>query len=317
MNFNCFLGVDVSKLKLDFADSKNHLRGQVENSRDGVAKLIQRLPEPQSVLIVLEATGGYEKTLVNQLLDAGHLVALVNPRKVRAFAIGIGILAKTDAIDALVIANFGEKVRPRTLAQKHEKQDDLDQLVTRRRQLVELRKAENCRLQNVVHKAVRKSLLQTIKLFDKQILALEKEMTTLIESDDEWNDKAQLLSSVPGVGDVTARTLIAEVPELGQLNRQEIAALIGVAPFNRDSGKFKGKRTIFGGRAGVRSALYMAAVTAASHNPVIKAFYDRLKSQGKACNTIRIACARKLLVILNTMVKNNSHWNPHPSCQNA
>jgi transposase len=317
MDLNCFLGVDVAKAKIDFADVSRQISGQVENSREGVKKLIRQLPEPKSLLVVVEATGAYEKNLVNELLDAGHLVALVNPRKVRAFAIGMGILAKTDAIDAQVIARFGERVRPRTLAEKHKKQDELDALVTRRRQLVWLRVAEQSRLETVLSKAVVKSIHDTIKLLEKQAAKIELQIEKLIESDDEWNDKQNLLMSTPGVGEVTARTLIAEVPELGQLNRGEIASLIGLAPFNNDSGSFRGKRTIFGGRAPVRSVLFMAALTAMNHNPPIKAFAQRLKTAGKAHNAVVVACARKLLVILNVMVKNNVHWNHKLSCQNT
>lgn len=316
MDFKMFLGMDVAKAKLDYCDSSGQFKGHVENSPSGIKSLIQRMPEPKSVLAIVEATGGYERTLVSQLLEAGHLVAVVNPRKVRAFAIGMGTLAKTDAIDARVIAMFGDKVRPRTVAEKHKKQDELDELVTRRRQLVALCVAEQNRLEATSSKVVVKSLTETIGLLEKQISRIETEIDKLIESDDEWNGKVDIITSMPGVGEVTARTLIAEVPELGHLNREEIVALVGLAPFNNDSGTFKGKRSIAGGRKAVRSVLYMAALSAKRHNPTIKAFAERLKNLGKAPKAVIIACARKILVILNTMVKNNSHWSTSTLCQN-
>jgi transposase len=312
------IGIDVAKDKLDVADQQKTFVRQLPNAIDSIRKFIAELPEKASeVLIVIEATGGYERLVVSELVDAGHLVAVVNPRQVRAFAIALGLLAKTDAIDARVLAEYGDKVRPRTVAQKHGKQDELDQLITRRRQLVALKTAESNRTEQTSVKSVHKSLLKSIKHLNQQIQTIEQEIAELLESDDEWKAKAELLKSTPGVGDVTARTLIAEVPELGHLNRQAIAALVGVAPFNRDSGKFKGKRSVFGGRATVRSVMYMATLTARHKNPVIKAFADRLQQQGKSAKVILVACMRKLLVILNTMIKNNSHWNPNFSCQNT
>ena len=237
-------------------------------------------------------------------------MAVVNPRQVRDFAKGLGILAKTDRLDAQVIARFGQHVRPRTLAKTHEKQEELAQLVTRRRQLIELRTAENNRMETLVSKPVRKSVQQVVELLNKQIKRIEKEILALLESDDEWKDKGEIIQSTPGIGPVTVATLLAELPELGVLNRQEISALVGLAPFNRDSGPFHGKRSIWGGRASVRSALYMAALTARRCNPVIRSFAQRLEAQGKPYKVVMTACMRKLLVILNTLVKTNSPWNP-------
>lgn len=310
MNFACVIGIDVSKARLDVADRPDSRIQQFDNDASGHQQLLKTLPEPETCLVVLEATGRYEKSVVMELVNAGHLVSVVNPRQVRDFAKSLGILAKTDKIDARVIARFGELVRPRTVAQTHEKQDELDQLTTRRRQLVAARTAEMNRQSMTTSKVVCESVQQHVDHLNKDISRIDAEITRLVKSDDEWNGKAKLLQSTPGVGEVTASTLIAELPELGHLNRQKISALVGIAPFNRDSGQFRGSRTIFGGRRAVRSVLYMAALTARRHNPVIRAFADRLEAQGKRPKVIIVACMRKLLVILNTMVKTNTHWNP-------
>jgi transposase len=266
------------------------------------------LPEPGSCLIVVEATGGYQRRVVAELVAAGHRVAVVNPRQVRDFARGLGILAKTDRLDALVIARFGQHVRPRTIAQRPEKQEELAQLVVRRRQLVDLRTAEKNRRETVVSPSVKKSIQQVLDLLNKQIDRIDKQLLALVDSDDEWRHKAGIVSSVPGVGPVTSASLLAELPELGRLNRQQISALVGLAPFNRDSGRFQGKRSIWGGRASVRSVLYMAALTARRCNPVLRAFADRLEHAGKPFKVVLTACMRKLLVILNTMIRSNTHW---------
>jgi len=310
MNFACVIGIDVAKARLDVAYGPESRIQQFDNDASGHQQLLLKLPEPQTCLVVLEATGRYEKSVVMELVNAGHLVSVVNPRQVRDFAKSLGIFAKTDKIDARVIARFGELVRPRTVAQTHEKQDELDQLTTRRRQLVAARTAEINRQSMTTSKVVCESVQQHVDHLKKDISRIDAEITRLVKSDDEWNGKAKLLQSTPGVGEVTASTLIAELPELGHLNRQKISALVGIAPFNRDSGQFRGSRTIFGGRRAVRSVLYMAALTARRHNPVIRAFADRLEAQGKRPKVIIVACMRKLLVILNTMVKTNTHWNP-------
>jgi transposase len=310
MKFECVIGIDVSKKKLDVADGPKSFVGCFGNDDAGHRLVLKALPKPESCLVVLEATGGYQKRIVLKLVNAGHLVAVVNPRQVRDFAKALGILAKTDKIDARVISHFGQMVRPRTVAQTHEKQDELDELVTRRRQLISLRTAEMNRKATATSRFVRKNVQQNVDRLLKDIRRIDSEIAKLVKSDDQWKGKYELLQSTPGVGAVTATTLIAEVPELGQLNRQKIAALVGVAPYNRDSGQFRGRRTIYGGRRSVRSALYMAAMTARRHNPVIRAFADRLAVQGKLPKVILVACMRKLLVILNTMVKTNTHWNP-------
>jgi transposase len=246
---------------------------------------------------------------VAELTEAGYRVAVVNARQVRDYAKSMGILAKTDRIDAEVIARFGEHAKPRPIGKPRENQEELDQLVTRRRQLIDQRTSETNRLETITSKVVRKSLKRMIDQLNKQIQQIEAEIASLIESDELWSEKAILLKSVPGVGDVTAVSLLAELPELGELNRQEIAALVGLAPFNRDSGRFHGRRSIYGGRASVRKVLYMAAFVAKRSNPVIRAFAERLEKSGKPFKVVITACMRKLLVILNTMMKTNTFWN--------
>lgn len=305
-----FVGIDVSKADLDLCSLPSGARHRLANSTPGHQQLLQLLPPPGEVLIVLEATGKYSRAVAAELLQQGHLVAVINPRQVRDFAKAMNVLAKTDRVDAAVIAQFALKVQPRTLQQLPEKQGELDALVTRRRQLLQLRVAEQNRCEAMESSIVRKSLLKTIKHFDVQLEIIEEAIAKLIESDEQWKNKSDLMQSVPGVGQVTASSLLAEVPEMGQLNRQQIASLMGVAPFNRDSGTFKGQRSIWGGRRAVRSVLYMAAISARRANPIIKAFADRLASQGKKAKVVLVACMRKLLVILNTLLKNNSKWCP-------
>ena len=303
------IGIDISKSKLAVADCPKSFVDRFDNDASDHLELLKKLPAAESYLVVLEAIGGYEKHVVLKLVNAGYLVSVVNPRQVRNFAKALGIPAKTDRINARLIAHFGQQVRLRAIVQFHEKQDELDQLVTRRRQLIASRTAEKNRTGTATSKVICKSLQKIVDQLSKEIRRIDAEIARLVKSDDEWKGRAELLQSAPGVGEITATTLIAEVPELGQLNRQKISALVGVAPFNRDSGQFCGRRTIFGGRCAVRSVLYMAALAARRCNPVIRAFADRLEAQGKLPKVILVACMRKLLVILNTMVKTNAHWN--------
>ena len=305
-----FVGIDIAKHTLDLHLLPESTSASFDYDAAGLKQLLEGLPNPGTCLVVVEATGGYQRRIVAELADAGHHTAVVNPRQVRDFAKGLGILAKTDRIDARVIALFAQHVRPRTLANTHENQEELQQLVTRRRQLVDLRTAEKNRMETLTSKAVRKSVQQVIDLLNKQIQRIEKTLLALLESNDDWKDKGDIMRSVPGIGAVSVVSLLADLPELGLLNRQEITALGGLAPFNRDSGKFHGKRSIWGGRASVRSTLYMAALTARTHNPVIRAFAKRLEDAGKPFKLVITACMRKLLVILNTLIKTNSHWNP-------
>jgi len=267
-----FIGIDVSKNSLDVASLPEGRLRTVPHTAEGRRGLIVELPKPGECLVVVKATGGYERQLVVELTEAGHLVAVVNLRQVRDFAKGIGVLAKTDRLDAAVIAKFGEQVRPRPLAEVREKQVELDQLVTRRRQLVDLRTAEKNRQDLAASEAVRNSLQQVIDVLHDQVAHIEREILKLVNTHDQWKGTAALLKSVPGIGDVTAATLIAEFPELGNVNRQEAAALAGLAPFNDDSGTHKGKRSIWGGRRSVRNVLDMATLSARRCNPVIRNF---------------------------------------------
>ena len=309
MDCQSFVGIDVSKDQLDVAILPEGKKLPVARNRQGYQKLLAELPAPGTCLIILEATGGYEREVVAELLDRGHHVAVVNPRQVRDYARALGILAKTDEIDARVLAQFGQHVRPRCLLATAPQMVELQQLVDRRRQLVELRTAETNRLEQSTSKITRKSIQQVLKTLERQIGHMEAEIARLVESNDDWKRKADVLLSVPGIGDVTTATLLADLPELGQLNREQIAALAGLAPYNHDSGKLKGQRAIWGGRSAIRTVLYMAAVTARRCNPVIKAFAARLAAKGKKFKVLITACMRKLLVILNTLVKNNTPWN--------
>jgi transposase len=305
-----FVGIDVSKDSLDVAFLPEGTPLKVDYHTKGLLELKRKLPPVGTCLIVVEATGGYQRRVVAELLEAGHLVAVVNPRQVRDFAKGIGVLAKTDRIDASVIARFAKDVRPQSVAKTPENQTQLVELVTRRRQLVELRTSERNRLEHPTTKSVRKSVQQVIDHLTKQITKIEKDILALVESHDDFQDKGGIIASVPGVGAVSVASLLAELPELGLLNRQQISALVGVAPFNHDSGTLKGRRVIRGGRKSLRNVLYMAALSAMRSNPAIRPFAKRLKDKGKPFKVVITACMRKLLVILNTLVKTNTHWSP-------
>ena len=259
--------------------------------------------------VVVEATGRYERALVAELVNAGHRVAVVNPRQVRHFARALGQLAKTDRIDAHVLALFGQRMQPRETEKVSKIQEELQQLVVRRRQVIALRTAESNRLPQTTSKLAAKGIRKLLALLDKQLSELDAEIAKLVQSDDDWKAKDQIIQSVPGVGPVTSFALLAELPELGRLNRQQIAALVGLAPFNHDSGKLKGTRAIAGGRRSVRSALYMAALTARRFNPTLQRFAQRLERSGKRFKVVLTACMRKLLVTLNSMLRNNTPWN--------
>jgi transposase len=311
--FTSFVGIDIAKRTLDVHVLPERTSLTHSNDSQGRRQLREKLPPPGFCLIVVEATGGYERALVAELIDKGYHVSVVNPRQVRDFAKASGKLAKTDRIDAAVLARFGETMKPRRQAKVPEKQLELQDLVARRRQLVELRAKEMNRKENVTSKLVGKSLQETIDLLTKQIRRFEKRIAALVQADDDWKQKTEIVQSAPGVGPQVSACLVADVPELGQMNRQQIAALVGLAPFNCDSGQFRGRRSIRGGRISVRCALYLAALSARRCNPVIRAFADRLAALGKKPKVILTACMRKLLVILNTMVKNKTHWNPQIS----
>jgi transposase len=305
------VGIDVAKHSLDVCLLPAERQFTVSNDADGFRQLVERLPAAGDCLVVIEATGGYQRRVVAALDAAGHCVAVVNPRQVRDFARGLGMLAKTDRLDARVIARFGQHAEPRPSEIGSEKQAELQELVSRRRQLIEFRTAEKNRLETVTAQLVRQNIRHMLDELNKQIRHLEAQIGQLIESDQDLACKAALLHTVPGVGVVTITSLLVELPELGRLGRGQVAALVGVAPFNRDSGKFHGRRAIWGGRAAVRSVLYMAALTARRCNPLIQAFANRLEAAGKPFKVVLTACMRKLLVILNTMVKHKLSWNPN------
>jgi transposase len=303
------VGIDVSKEHLDIARSDKPTPWRAANDPAGIEQLARTLRELDPACIVVESTGGLERPLTDALLDADLKVALVNPARVRSFAVGIGVLAKNDAIDAQVLARFAELAAPRLLEKRSETQAELDALVTCRRQLVKTRTESTNRLGATASKTARKALQAVIDTLDKQIDKLAGQIRDHIDSDDQWKHLDEILQSVPGVGDVLASTLIAELPELGTADNRDISALVGLAPFVCESGKFKGKSRIEGGRESVRNILYMAAVNAMRFNPIIRLFADRLIAKGKPWKVAVTACMRKLLVLLNTMVRENLTWN--------
>jgi transposase len=303
------VGIDVSKTKLDVVVAGKGTVREWGNDEQGRQVLSGWLSEQGVELVVLEASGGIEAALVSDLVEAAIPVAVVNPTRVRAFARAEGQLAKTDRIDAQVIARFGTTMRPRAKAIRDQAQLALSQQVTRRRQMVQMVTAEKNRAQTALG-AMKEQIERHIAWLQAEIGHLENEINQAIIADPVWQETAERLQSMPGVGAITAATLVAELPELGRLNRQKIAALVGLAPFNHDSGKRRGQRRIFGGRASVRSVLYMAALSAIKCNPVIRSFYQRLVTNGKVKKVAITACMRKLLVILNTMVKTGQAWNP-------
>jgi transposase len=303
-----FIGIDVSKAQLDIAVRPSAEREVISNDEAGIKTLVERMGELRPVLIVLEASGGLERKVTRALASAELPVVVVNPRQVRDFAKATGRLAKTDRIDAAVLALFGEAVRPALRRLPDEVLLELRALIARRRQITEMIVAERNRLSGA-SKAVRKRIDAHIGWLEAEIDRADKDLDQSIGQSPIWQENQDLLKSVPGVGPVISRTLLAELPELGQLNRKQIAALVGVAPLNRDSGTLKGRRTIWGGRAAVRAALYMAALVASRRNSVIQAFYKRLRHAGKAPKVALVACMRKLLTILNAMIKHKTRWS--------
>jgi transposase len=302
-----FVGIDVSKKELVVAVIPSGETQSFLNTEEGLASLVQFIRPCSPALVVLEATGSFGAAAVSALALAALPVVVVNPRQVRDFAKATGILAKTDAVDARVIARFAEAVRPEVRPLKDRETQKLEALNTRRRQIVEMITAEKNRLV-MAPEWTRRDIQSTIAWLEKRLKKVNDDLDDHLKQSPLWREKEKLLKSVPGVGPVMTTTLLCELPELGTLNRKEIAALVGVAPFNRDSGRFRGKRSIWGGRASVRSVLYMSSLTAIRHNPVIRAFYERLIRAGKRPKVAITACMRKLLVILNTMVKTKTSW---------
>ena len=303
-----FIGIDVAKASLDIAIHPEGTAWSCHNEEAEFTALVKQLRQREPKLIVLEATGGLELPAVAALASAGLPVVVVNPRQVRDFAKATGQLAKTDRIDAQVLARFGEAVRPAIRPLKDMKTRELDALLTRRRQLTDMLTAEKNRLSSAP-KPVRKDIKNHIAWLEKRLRDVNNGLNSAIKDSPIWREHDEILQSTPGVGPVLSVTLLAELPELGTLNRRQIAALAGVAPFNRDSGRFRGQRAIWGGRAEVRSVLYMSTLTAVRCNPVIRAFYLRLISAGKKHKVAMTACMRKLLTILNIMIKNQTSWN--------
>jgi transposase len=304
-----FVGIDISKKQLDVALLPSAEHWSEPNDEVGIARVIERLGALSPTLIVLEPTGGLERPLTAALVQAHFPVAVVNPRQIRDFARATGRLAKTDQIDAAVLALFAERVRPEVRELADEALQELNGLITRRRQLIEMITAEHNRTL-VATRAVQERIRTHLEWLKRELEDVDYEMSRTIENSPAWKIKENLLRSVPGVGPVLSRTLIAELPELGRLNRREIAALVGVAPLNRDSGTLRGQRTVWGGRAPVRAALYMAVVSSTRFNPVIRAFYLRLRAKGKPGKVALTACMRKMLTILNSIMRSGISWSP-------
>ncbi len=302
-----FVGIDVSKDRLDVALRPTSDRWAIAREEPGIAALVARLRRLAPALIVLEATGGLEVPLVGALAAAGLPVVVVNPRQVRDFAKATGTLAKTDALDAAVLAQFAEVIRPALRPLPDAATQALSALLGRRRQLVEMLTAEKNRLGSAPP-PVRKGIRAHITWLERHLTDTDEDLAGAIRESPVWREKDDLLRSAPGVGPVLATTLLANLPELGTLTRKQIAALVGVAPLNRDSGTLRGRRRVWGGRAHVRAVLYMSALTATRYNPVIRAFYARLCAAGKAKKVALTACMRKLLTILNSMVKHRTRW---------
>lgn len=304
-----FVGIDVALDKLDLARTGSDKLFSVANDAKGFQQIVQALRPLTPAVIVVEATGGLERLLVDTLIDAGLPVAIVNPGHVRHFAKGLGILAKTDAIDAFVLCEFARLASPRLTQKRTKNQAELDALVTCRRQFTHVRVEQTNRRFSTTSKPALRAVNAVIKFLDKQIDGLDRQIRKLIESDDDFNSIDRLLQSVPGVGSVLSSTLLAELRELGSTDRRQISSLVGVAPFNHDSGRMKGKRAIRGGRAAVRSVLYMATIAAMRFNPVIRAFSIRLKKTGKSSKTVIVACMRKMITLLNAMIRDNLDWS--------
>jgi transposase len=305
-----FVGVDVAKDRLEVHVLPVAQAFSVSNDESGLAELVSRLQTATPTAIVLEATGGYEVSAAVALAAAQLPVSVVNPRQVRAFARATGQLAKTDAIDARVLASFAQSIRPAARALPDEDTRQLGELVARRRQLVEMLGAESNRRRMVRTAVVRQRLDAHIKWLQQAIRELDTELRDAIRASAVWREHDDLLQSVPGVGPSTSATLLAELPELGQLDRRKIAALAGLAPLNRDSGSLRGRRMIGGGRPVVRRALYMAAVAAIQFNPIIGRFYRRLREGGRPAKLALTAVMRKLLTILNAIVRDRRPWQP-------
>jgi len=313
-NEKCHMGIDVSKELLDVFILPNKKHMQFKNNSTGIQKLIEKLKVFSHISIVMEATGGYEKTVAQALGGTGFAVSVVNPRQIRDFAKALGKLAKTDRIDAQTIALFAEKIQPQANTMYKQNQQRLAELNARRRQLIDMITMEKNRLDKVSNE-LKKSIKRIIKGLEKELQKIEADSQAFIQANDQFAQKSQTLQTIKGVGKVVATSMVATLPELGDLSHKCISSLVGLAPFARDSGTMRGKRTIWGGRASVRSALYMATLVAIKHNWQIKRFYERLCNAGKQKKVAIIACMRKLLIIMNAMIKNNQPWQSSPAVE--
>ena len=302
-----YVGIDVSKAQLDVAERPSGERAVIPHTEQDIAALVEQLGARRPACVVLEATGGLQAPLASALAIAGISVAVVNPRQVRDVARATGQLAKTDAIDAQILARFAEAVRPAPRPLPDEATQAFSALLTRRRQLIEMLVAEQHRMRTAP-RPIQRQIQAHLTWLKQQLAMLDEDLTHRIQATPLWREQEDLLRSVPGIGPVVSRTLLGELPELGRLTHKQIAALVGVAPLNRDSGSLHGRRIIWGGRAVVRGVLYMSAVVAARRNPIIKAFYQRLRTAGKAPKVALVACMRKLVTILNAMVKHRTPW---------
>jgi transposase len=305
-----FVGIDISKKRLDVAVTPGDQSFSCPNTPDGMQKLVRRLNELQPQIILLEATGGYEFLVVAALRDAHLPACFINPKLVRSFARSASIAAKTDRLDAKVLALFACRMRPQPRPLPDDKQQELKHLMTRRRQLLGMIQMEKNRLENAHFPRIRQSLQKNIEFLEGQLAALDRETDDFIQQNPLWAEQSQLLTTVPGIGPGTALSLAAYLPELGRLDRRQISSLAGLAPFNRDSGQWRGQRHIEGGRSRLRRALFMATLVATRFNPVIQAYYLHLLAQGKAKKVALVACMRKLLIILNAMARKQQTWCP-------
>lgn len=305
-----YVGIDVAKATLDVAIGSDGEMVQVENNEAGIAQLIQRLGEVAPTLVVLEATGGYESLVAGAIAGREIAVAVVNPRQVRDFAKATGVLAKTDRIDARVLARFAEAVRPEPRPLPTAEAKELEEFLSRRRQLVDMLTMEKNRLSIAATEKMKKRIRKHIDWLEEALRRANDDIDQVVRNSPAWREQEDLLRSFPGIGPVTARTVVGELPELGALNRKKIAALVGVAPLNRDSGTLQGTRTCWGGRANVRQVLYMATLSAVRCNPVIRRVYLALRARGKKHKVALVACMRKVLTILTAMVRDHRRWSP-------
>lgn len=305
-----FVGIDIAKTTLDIYIEPLDEKWHVSHDDEGIGRILERFGQVSPTLIVMEATGGLEVRLAGELASRGLPVAVINPRQARDFAKASGQLAKTDRVDARVLAAFARAMRPPVRPLKSAEVRELDELLTRRRQLIDMRVQESLRMGTTEFSSQRKSIASHIAWLDKCIGKLDNDLGKRLRDSPVWCAKDELLRSIPGIGPVSSLTMLAKCPELGTLNRRQIAALTGVAPLANDSGKHRGRRRIWGGRADVRAVLYMAALAAIRSNEAIKTFAQRLRQAGKPPKVVIVACMRKLLTIMNAVIKNNAPWNP-------